>query len=191
MKRLLIVSMIPCLTLAMTIQAKTSAKIIYGSDYTVANYDNKKTCKAITPKTNIPEDSFESNCQGLGGYKINISGMDLRSMLTLKYGKTLVAYNTLPPSGFGEKVEWRYHLVNGKKQYHGLIHRFYTQKYDEKKAEWLPQDQDEQSLVVMKLAKEKSCIVGIIPASKTMNEQARKLSDNLNAPCKPELNNAD
>ena len=43
-----------------------------------------------------------------------------------------------------------------------------------------------QELIVTRLNKEKSCIIGIIPQGKNMNEQARELADHKNAACMDE-----
>lgn len=43
-----------------------------------------------------------------------------------------------------------------------------------------------ERLVVVRLNKEKSCILGILPTSNDMNEKARALADNPQAECLPE-----
>ena len=125
------------------------------------------------------------SCPSFGEYQIDVIRWE-RDMLNFVYqDKTLFGYHgTALGSTLAEKIEWRYHQNGQHKQYHALLFRIYIPKIDQNgMISNLPPTQE---LIVARLNKEKSCIIGIIPQGKNMNEQARELADHKNAACMDE-----
>lgn len=122
-------------------------------------------------------------CPSFDRYRIEVIRWERVALNLVYQDKTLFSYNGAAlGSSIGEKIEWRYHKNGQDKQYHGLIFRIYMPGIDQNGiiTSDVPATQD---LVVARLDQEKSCIIGIIPQSKNMNELARGLADHKNAVC--------
>jgi hypothetical protein len=128
-------------------------------------------------------DSFEHLCPGLGGYQVIHEGGDLRSWINLKFGgsKTDLMNDTLTacsPGQFPAKannvVQWRGFREGGVFKPYAIIYRMRSTKDDEKQTPI-------ETLIVIKLDKEKSRVIGHVSA-KEGNEKAEAMADKL---CKP------
>ncbi len=128
--------------------------------------NNDKQCKLVDSAGG----SYEiRNCPSFAGYRVERVDGKNGSGLNIGYGTKLVAYFDNEPAGLinGNTAEWRYQQSGNGQNYHALIFR--TSKTPR--------------LVVIRLDKENSCILGVIPQSNDMNDKARKLADNLSARC--------
>lgn len=128
-------------------------------------------------------DHFKHLCPGLGGYKVIHEGGDLRSWINLVYDgkKTDLMNDTIMacspgqfPSKANHVVQWRGFRKGDTFVPYAIIFRMLSTSDDEKQAIL-------ETLVVIKLDKEKSRIVGHVPA-KEGNAKAEELADRL---CKP------
>jgi hypothetical protein len=144
-------------------------KPIYGSHYT----DLSSDCVEVEMATDKAEiDFYTLECSAVGGYKLEISGGDLRYSPTLYWNEKAIEIDK--PLSFHQpgstKVEWIYRLVKseegtGSLRWIGFIYRL---------------DLDENGvsksvLYAMRLDKSRSCLIGEIPASPEANVQAREL----------------
>lgn len=168
--------LIGCVTLLATATATATTKM--SSDYTSLKEED---CRTL----NTDQDIYQADCPSKHNYLLQAVGRDLRFGVNLIYNHHKVSYQPLPSFHVGETVEWRYEQVGNSKKYHALIYRIYTIQIDplDGDAFYLPRDQDKQQLVVIRLDKEKSCLLGVIEPSKNMNTVARKLADNKLAEC--------
>ena len=155
--------------------AMTKAK----SDYTSIDYRDKK-CRLIE-KT---EHAVVRSCPAFAGYQIERTDWDW-AQLSVLYGKNNYAVSYLGHD-LGSKAEWRYRQINNKKVYHGLIFRVLNLPMDTDTGIFMNNVPKIERLVVVRLNKEKSCILGVLPTSNDMNEKARALADNPQAECVPE-----
>lgn len=131
-------------------------------------------------------DHFKHLCPGLGGYQILHEGGDLRSWINLRYdGKvtdlmndTLSACPGQFPAKTNHVVQWRGLRVGKTFVPYAIIFRM-TASHDsgEKPSEARPSE----TLIVIKLDKEKSRVVGQV-ASQEGNGKAEALADRL---CRP------
>lgn len=164
------------LALASTVQAAT-----YSSEYTSVNEDDCQTLESSALSDTDEGDFYTGLCPSLGGYTVKISGGDLRYAVLLSYQDTVI--QLIHPPGFHDmgssKIEWRTRTQNGVKEYTALIYRLQFQDYNQKTGENFENEQ----LVVVRLNKADSCTVGVVNKQTNMNEKARKIADNLNAPC--------
>ena len=127
-------------------------------------------------------DSFRHLCPGLGGYEVVHEGGDSRSWINLIYDskKTDLMSDTLSacPGQFPAKannvVQWRGFRQGGVFVPYAIIYRMMSNADDEKQTRL-------ETLVIIKLDKEKSSVVGHVSA-KEGNEKAEMLADKL---CKP------
>lgn len=142
--------------------------------------------KNCTTLESVPEHEgyYHASCPSKKPYKIEVEGGDLRYGLQVVFAGKTLRYWVPEFFDIGNTVEWRSHRKNGQKIYHGLIYRMYRANYSDT-GESLA---DKQELVVVRLDKQNTCILGTIPASKHMNVKARKLADNASAVCDPNLN---
>ena len=147
------------------------------SDYTTIDFDDKQ-CRTIE-KDDI-SNSTTKRCPSFANYKIERSDGDW-TYLTLSYGSHKIFSMS---HELGKKAEWRYRMVGNKKQYHGLIFRTLTMQLDD--GMFLSDAPMIEKLVVMRLDKEKSCILGVLPVDKNTNEKARQLADDTKAICMPD-----
>lgn len=125
-------------------------------------------------------DHFTKECPGLGGYRVIVSGGDLRYGITLDYQGTQVAldYQGSFHEPGSSKIEWVYERqpILGARdnpseaKYLALIHRINYQTMNENG------DLGESTkLYVTKLAGKDSCVVGVVAAVKDMNAKATAL----------------
>lgn len=127
-------------------------------------------------------DHFKHLCPGLGGYQVIHEGGDIRSWINLIYAgqKTDLMNDTLTacPGQFPAKannvVQWRGFRKGDTFIPYAIIYRMMSSADDEKQTPL-------ETLVIIKLDKEKSTVVGHVPA-KEGNEKAEMLADKL---CKP------
>ncbi|NRD69534.1 hypothetical protein HQR03_03155 [Psychrobacter okhotskensis] len=163
-------------TLLATATATATTKM--SSDYTSLKEED---CRTL----NTDQDIYQADCPSKHNYLLQAVGRDLRLGVNLIYNHHKVSYQPLPSFRVGETVEWRYEKVGNLKKYHALIYRIYTAQIDplDGDAFYLSREQDKQQLVVIRLNKEKSCLLGVIEPSKNMNREARKLADNKLAEC--------
>ena len=161
-----------------TLLATTVATANNSSEYTSLREED-------CPTINIDENIYQANCPSKDNYLLHAVGRDLRFGVDLTYNKRNISYQPMPPFHFGETAEWRYEKTDNSKKYHSLIYRIYTAQIDplDGDAFYLSRKQDKQQLVVIRLNKEKSCLLGVIERSKNMNTVARKLADNKLAEC--------
>lgn len=130
-------------------------------------------------------DFYKGVCPSYGGYILGVSGGDLRYSVFLSYHGVEIAL----PSFYqfhdaGEVAEWRYTLkrtgeFSNELHLSALIYRIYYDDYDSES----DSDEGASALIVVRLNKEKSCVLGQIPKQKDMNVLARKLADDPNAKC--------
>ena len=161
-----------------TLLATTAALANISSNYTSLKEED---CQALSMVENL----YQANCPSKQNYLLHTFSRDLRSGVDLIYNNHKVSYQPIPPFHVGETVEWRYEKVGNAKKYHALIYRIYTAQIDPLDGDsfYLPREQDKQQLIVIRLNKEKSCLLGVIEPSKNMNTEARKLADNKSARC--------
>ncbi len=161
-----------------TLLATTVATAKMSSDYTSLKEED---CRTL----NTDEDIYQANCSSKHNYLLQAVGRDLRLGVNLIYNHHKVSYQPLPSFHVGETAEWRYDKIGNQKKYHALIYRLYTIQIDPLDGDdfYLPRDQDKQQLIVIRLNKENSCLLGVIEPSKNMNTAARKLADNKSAKC--------
>ena len=130
-------------------------------------------------------DFLTAECPAFGGYRVMISGGDIRYNLGLSYNGTKI--NTLQPEGFhntgSNVIEWRFNRVQRlgyfEAKYTALIYRLSVSEYNETANE----NQDVTKLVVVRLSGEQSCIIGVFTNESNDNNLARKIADNPDAKC--------
>lgn len=121
-------------------------------------------------------DFFKYLCPGFGGYQLIHEGGDSRSWINIKYGKTVVdlqsATMSLAPGIFPAKendvVEWRGIVVKGKFIPYAIIYRLSGSDAETSKLR--------TRLIVIKLAREKSAIVGYAEGAGE-EKKAEKIAD--------------
>ena len=161
-----------------TLLATTAATAKSNSDYTSLKEED---CRTL----NTDEDMYQADCPSKQNYLLHTYSRDLRSGVDLIYHKHEVSYLPIPSFHVGKTAEWRYEKIGNSKNYYALIYRIYTIQIDPLDGDnfYLPRDQDKQQLVVIRLNKKQSCLLGVIETSKNMNTEARKLADNRSAKC--------
>ncbi len=140
-------------------------------------------CKTI--ESNPDEGgSYIGECQGVGGFKLEVVEGDIRQTINVIYPngkKAELEFWAKVSSAFssvGEKAEWR--VLNGGKdeKSYGLIIRYNASENPEKP------EKTTSYLVVTKITKDAACITDIVKPSKDQNLTARKLADEAaNKPC--------
>ncbi len=153
------------------------------SAYTGVNIAKDCVIASSSELEKEPEiDHLDAECPALGGYRIFVSGGDIRYGITLGFGKAKIdldktgAFHDLG----SEKIEWVYERVPTKVDgfdktelnYLALIHRIDFQTYDQK----TETEKQTTKLIVTKLAGEKSCIVAEIAAADDMNAKAKAIA---------------
>lgn len=142
-------------------------------------------CKVIKDSNLEPEpeiDYYTGHCAGKAGYTVVVSGGDIRYSISLIYQNNEInltnigAFHDVGSS----KVEWRGPVgKNGKiKSYNSLIYRLNITHYNED--DTMTNDDE---MFVVRLNGAKSCLIGRVPLSQNMNEQARAIADDLSKPC--------
>lgn len=144
-----------------------------------SQYTSMKSCKESKPEYWL----IEKNCPSVGGYKPRFIYDDSPiAELSLSFGRYNVSYydndDNTAESDFGETMEWRYTQSGGQRNYHAFIIRTYRWRIGSSSSR-----PNEQQLLVIRLNKGNSCVLGVIPQSANMNERARQLADNKNARC--------
>jgi hypothetical protein len=127
-------------------------------------------------------DHFKHLCPGLGGYQVIHEGGDLRSWINLVFdnkktdlmGDTLAACPGQFPAKANDVVQWRGYRKGGVFVPYAVIYRMMSSADDEKQTRL-------ETLIVIKLGKDKSRVVGHVSA-KEGNEKAEALADKL---CRP------
>lgn len=143
--------------------------------------DIQKECVTISAATEkAPIDFFESDCKAFGGYRLQIRGSDLRYHPVLSFGDKEIEIETtyhFHDTG-SSKVEWVYKLETdeeglGNIHWVGLIFRL-TEATDSDSGK------DVSVLYVVRLDKEKTCLVGKTQS----NQKAREMAYNSKPDCK-------
>jgi hypothetical protein len=174
------------LLLSMLFSAAIASAAKYDSDYTsVAVSDCKTIASYQDPYVEI--DYYDRECAGKAGYIVNVAGGNLRYSPDLVYQGALIDLRTLidlpNPMSFHDvgsnKVEWRYRLSKGKKEYVALIYRINADNYDEKTGDF----KSSSTLYVIRLKGADSCLVGKVERSADMNKRARAIADDETLPC--------
>lgn len=170
------------ISLLLLIGTYAQAKI--GSVYTSVE---PQDCVTINGSELLAEpeiDFYEGECAAFGGYRVYISGGDIRYSLDLSYqGQSI---DTIKLASFHDmgsaKIEWRYERkgdgFDNTLEYTALIYRLNYTTYTENGE---PTDKD--MLVVVRLDQQNSCVIGTIEQQANMNEKARQLADNKSASC--------
>lgn len=147
-------------------------------------YTDITSAKCKTTEKNEDEGWIVQMCDGVAGYKLEVSEGDLRASINViaPSGKTSElnfqqnvssAFSTL-----GEKAEWRMMKKDGKSVPFALIVRLNASKGDDG-------TKTDSLLVVSKIDGDKSCVTDVVKPIANANEEARKLADNsANKPCK-------
>jgi len=144
-----------------------------------------KDCRTIESSELVknPEiDYYTGHCPGFDGYTVVISGGDLRYSLGLIYrGRNL---NFTRIGSFHEmgstKIEWRGPVDSngGVRRFNSLIYRLSIQAFDDQ-----PGPRNFTRLFVVRLNGTRSCLIGTVEPSATMNAEARAIADDLSRPC--------
>lgn len=171
---------------AIVVLITNSAFAVTDSVYTSLKVED---CIAINASYLLPEDEqeidyYEGVCPSFGGYQIGVSGGDIRYSVTLSYNGTEIELPRLYQfHDAGEVAEWRY--VRGavapsinQVVYTSLIYRLNYSDYQSN-----GDIVEKSKLVVVRLNKENSCVIGIIDNQSRMNERARVIADDGSAPC--------
>lgn len=127
-------------------------------------------------------DYLTAECPSFGGYRLMVSGGDIRYSLDLSYEGVeipmvkLSSFHDLPSA----KVEWRYVRSNVEwtpvVTYTALIYRLNRQVDPQT-------DENKDMLIVVRLNKDKSCVVGVVDQQTDMNVKARRIADDIDAKC--------
>ena len=152
------------------------------SDYTTIDFDDKQ-CRTIEDDNPIVK-----QYPSFANYQVNHVAGDNGAQLSVSYGEHGIYVPIMPlGSSLGKKAEWRYRMVGNKRQYHGLIFRTFKMRDED----YINSNFDVpriEELVVVRLNKEKTCILDILPVGKDVNKKARQLADDMNAICSLEYN---
>lgn len=159
----------PLFTLAQTITK--------GSVYT----DIQKDCLKVEMATDkAPIDFYTYECKAFGGYKLEISGGDLRYSPTLYWNDKAIEINK--PFSFHDPgsnmVEWVYEKNideegAGSIKWLGFIYRLSV----------FNGESNDSILYAVRLDKDLSCLIGSVKSSNKANELARELIYNSKAGC--------
>jgi hypothetical protein len=143
-----------------------------------SRYTSTARAKALsfTDESNIPEGGFEAVFAGLGGYRLVHLAGDERSWINIRFGKeTVNLYSATMAAGGGtfphkanDIVEWRGIEKNGRFVPHAIIYRLAAGNDETRKIH--------TRLVVIKLDKERSAVIGHAEGANEENE-ARAIAD--------------
>lgn len=176
MKRLIAI----LLTAVLAISAAKGAEPKPESEFTTTDPKKVKIFEDSAREKEPEIDHFIHHCPGLGGYKVIHEGGDLRSWINLEYNgkKTDLMNDTMMacqpgqfPSKANHVVQWRGVRDGGKFVPYAIIYRMLATSDDEKQRRM-------ETLIIIKLDKEKSRIVAHVPAAEG-NEKAEELADKL------------
>lgn len=160
-----------CVLSSIAIRAETAERI-------TSKYTSTARSKAISFKdeSDIPEGGFEAVFAGLGGYQlVHLSG-DERSWINVRFGKTTVdLYSATMEAGGGtfphkanDVVEWRGVEEKGRFVPYAIIYRLAAGNDETRKIH--------TRLIVIKLAKERSAVIGHAQGADEERE-AREIAD--------------
>ncbi len=144
----------------------------------------------LLPKGEAEIDYYEGVCPSFAGYQLGVAGGDLRYAVTLSYQGTEIELPILLQfHDTSELVEWRFTRTKTNEEtnkvvFSSLIYRLNVSEYLES-----GEINNKSKLVVVRLNQEKSCVIGILDNQAQMNEKARSIADNNNAPCLQDFNN--
>lgn len=151
------------------------------SVYTSVAVEDCKTIEASWLEQEPEIDYYTGHCTGKDGYKVVISGGDIRYSLSLIYKGTEVTLTNI--GAFhdmgSEKIEWRGSVNKDGKinSFHSLIYRLSIADYATDYVE------NVDTLFVVRLKGANSCVIGTVKQSLDMNEQARAIADDQSLPC--------
>jgi hypothetical protein len=152
------------------------------SEFTTTDPKKVKILEDSSREKDPEIDHFKHLCPGLGGYQVIHEGGDLRSWINLIYdgsktdlmNATLTACPGQFPAKANNVVQWRGFRKGDTFVPYAIIYRMMSSADDEKQTRL-------ETLIIIKLDKDKSTVVGHVPA-KEGNEKAEMLADKL---CKP------
>lgn len=144
---------------------------------------NEKDCKTI--ESNEQEGWYRGECQGVGGFKLEVTESDLRQSIDIisPSGEKFALDFWRISGGFssvGGKPEWR---IRNKTPV-ALIVRFNVNQSEDPTT-------TTSYLIVAKISKTAACITDIVKPSKNQNVEARKLADEAQKPCQKFNNTSD
>jgi hypothetical protein len=150
-----------------------------GSQVT-SKYTSTARAKSLSFKdySNIPEGGFEAVFAGLGGYKIVHQSGDERSWINVRFGKnmsdlysaTMEAADGTFPHKANDVVEWRGVEEKGHFVPYAIIYRIAAGNDETRKIH--------ARLIVIKLAKERSAVIGHAEGANEEKE-AREIADKV------------
>lgn len=153
--------------------AATSQKSLYT--------DLTKDCVAVSSATDqAPIDFYEAECKAFGGYRLTITGGDLRYHPELYFGDTKIEIET--PMSFHDtastNIEWAYtHTIDnegsGTLVWKALIYRLNSVDSEDP-------NKNSETLYVVRLKGKMSCLLGQVKT----NAEARALAYDAKAICK-------
>jgi hypothetical protein len=152
------------------------------SEFTTTAPTKVKILEDSAREKNPEIDHFKHLCPGLGGYKVIHEGGDSRSWINLEFGgrttdlqrETLAACQGQFPAKANDIVQWRGFRAGKAFLPYAIIYRMTSSADDAKQTPI-------ETLIVVKLDKEKSRIVGHVPATEG-NAKAEEMADRLGRP---------
>lgn len=138
-----------------------------------SEYTSTDDCKEMSS-----EPYSLNDCPAKAPYKLYVGAADVVD-ISLEYEDKTVTSGYGMPRHIGSVVEWRFHEKSGQKKYHALIYRLFSVGEKSK----TPYDRYVQKLIVFRLDKSNSCMLGVIKQGKNMNIKAREVADNKLAEC--------
>lgn len=149
------------------------------SEFTTTDPKKVKILEDSLREKNPEIDHFKHLCPGLGGYKIIHEGGDLRSWINLQFGgkttnlqgATRAACPGQFPAKRNDVVQWRGFRTGKDFVPYAIIFRMTSSADDDKQTPI-------ETLIVIKLDKEKSRVVGHVSA-KEGNAKAEEMADRL------------
>jgi len=165
--------------LAMGIATALAAEPKPTSEFTTTDPKKVKILEDSSREKNPGIDHFKHLCPGLGGYQVIHEGGDLRSWINLRFagkttdlqGATLAACPGQFPAKANDVVQWRGLRTGNDFEPYAIIYRMTSSADDAKQ---MPIE----TFIIIKLDKEKSRVVGQVPA-KDGNAKAEVMADRL------------
>ena len=150
------------------------------SEFTTTDPKKVKILEDSLREKNPEIDHFRHLCPGLGGYRVLHEGGDLRSWINLQFGgkttdlysETMAACPGQFPAKANNVIQWRGFREGGRFVPYAIIYRMVSSRDDEKHSSI-------ETLIIIKLDKEKSRVAGHLPA-KEGNAKAEEMADRLN-----------
>lgn len=167
------------LALALALFASAPSAFAGKSEWKSVYTDLKNDCVVFSSSNDKAEiDFYASDCKAFGGYRLQVSGGDIRYAPVLSFNGADIDMGR--PGAFhdlgSEKVEWLAQITSeadgdGQIAWKGFIYRLNVSQPDGMKSDSI--------LYAVRLDGEKSCLLG----NPKSNEAARALVKNLSAPC--------